>query len=400
MASLSFHSSPVTTGNVTGLPPSTTPPQQPKVLHTHHTSAPPPVTMYTPQQTTTGNYHGQQTTTAHHHHGHNEHHRSHSLPTLFMPAALPDLNNPPHHVEPVSTPEINSVLSDVNASTEPTQQAPGYLGQPLFALKDHSFEPVKTHNDSGVRSTAEIGDHLDDHSETQIFHPVPQHVGNGIMHSTPPMGHITPPKSTTQTGRVSPFSKPARAISPHPAIPVAPPTNTTMPLTPSPLPVMPITAPSFPTMPITQSNHMAVQTLAVTTSSLPPPMGMAVTSAPSIHGVAGSSVNHLTPHQPPPIPTVPVGSTTPTPPRTVMSGPPGSLSTGSTPRCLSPEDENTDISDEEGLKATIDALNDVIQKYKLEVCWSVEMLKFHAIICTTDQNYKVGHQNLMFSWQG
>lgn len=361
MASLSMQSSPVTTGNVSTVPPSVTPPQQPKMMHNHHASTP-PVALYTPSQTSTT-------------HGQGLDHRSHSLPEIYMPTVVPNM----HYVEPVSTPDINAASSNINPNPQQTMQPQGFLGQPLFALKDHSFEPVKTHNDSGVRSTAEIGHHLDDHSDqsSQIFHPVPQHVSNGIHNAAPPVGHITPPMGTTQHGRVSPFSKHARAISPHPSIPVAPPSNPAMTLPPS----------CHPAMMLTQSSNpvMAVPTMAVT-SSLGHSTGMSVTSTSSLHGGIGHGistnpppVSHLTPHQPhvspipPIIPTLPVATSTPSQPSTGMK--PGSLSASSTPRCLSPEEDNTDgLNDEEGLKATIDALNDVIQKYNLQVSLKVIVL--------------------------
>lgn len=334
-----MQSPPVTTGAVSPFPPSITQPHKPEMMHNH-----PPVPLYTPSTTTAA------TTYSVH-----DHHRSLSLPTIFTPPTVSPAPAPTSHVDPVSTPDIHQ--ASITAGQDNITQPPGYLGQPLFDLKNHSFEPVRTHNGHGVRSTAEIGDHLDHHGHTepQIFHPVHQPMPNGIHSTTPPVGNITPPLGIQHPGRKSPLPKGTRALSPHPAIPVAP--MPSHPIMTSTLthPAMPIT--STLAHPTSMNNAANINPIAikpgVITSPAPPRVG------------------HFQPSVPPPqiqphIATPPAART-PTPP-SGLTPPLASRSTGSTPRCLSPEEDDSGMSDEEGLKATIDALNDVIQKFTLEVC--------------------------------
>jgi hypothetical protein len=228
-----------------------------------------------------------------------------------------------------STTSLNtSITPDVvrSPSPVPTTDGPTHLGQPLFALKDHSFEPVKTHNESGVRSTADLGDHLDDHTHgsqhPEIFHPTPYPVSNGLHTSTTSIPNVPGiPSATTFHGGIGHGTS-----SYHP------------PSISPPLPVRHFTP---------------------------------ATANPPSH----PHVGHVTP--PPPVtaslpPLFPAGHRTPTPPNPSTLVAPGSLSTGSTPRCLSPEqngvdDGSSDLSNEEGLKATMDALDDVIKKYHLKV---------------------------------
>ena len=191
-----------------------------------------------------------------------------------------------------------------------TDNLSGNLGNPLFDLKDHSFEPVRTAPLHSIRSTAEIGDHLDDHHDNhgspQIFHPItpPVTIAPSVpsypatQPSVPPLGHVTPPPPLPYqppVGHVTPPLYPVHAHSPVP-----------------------------PTIP-TQGSGVAKQLPAVHSMTPPPPPG-----------------NHIAPSV--------------------------SLSAGNTPRSTSPsgQDKNGDsvsvMDDKEGLKVTMDALQDVINK--------------------------------------
>lgn len=196
-----------------------------------------------------------------------------------------------------------------HASAKSTENLSGNLGQPLFALKDHSFEPIRTAPLHSIRSTAEISDHFDDHhSSPQIFHPatppvtkataMPSYQDNPLLTqpSIPPLGHVTPP----------------------PSLPSQPPVgHTTPPLYHRQSPV--------PGTKLPQGNGVAVH----------PPMGHSGTPPP----LPG---NHISPS--------------------------ASLSAGSTPRSMSPSGEeknvvtSSSVDDQEGLKITMDALQDVINK--------------------------------------
>lgn len=339
MASLSLHSSPMNQGSTSPRPHNTTPPMHSKISHTPHTTAP-VVPLYTPPTT----------------HSYQTHDRSHSLPSILMPSPSPVPPGVPHisSSSSLSTGAVPDIVK--GPSPVPNSDTPTHLGQPLFHLKSHSFEPVKTHNESGVRSTADLGDHLDGHTNgnhhPQIFHPTPYHSVNGQPASTntvPPVPtHITPSPGLTTAPPVCHVSH----------IPTTTATMTSQPGIPSAAP--------FP------------GGLGHGVSSHPPPS----ITPPLAHFTPSITnpphVGHTTP--PPPVtntlPPFPVGhrTPTPTPPTQLMlaAPAPGSLSTGSTPRCLSPEENGVDdgvseMSDEEGLKATMDALNDVIQKCHLKV---------------------------------
>lgn len=213
---------------------------------------------------------------------------------------------------------VNSTQA-VNSSTvhaKSTENISGNLGQPLFDLKNHSFEPVRTAPLHSIRSTAEISDHLDDHHDIhgspQIFHPIAPPVTTAAagpnypegplltQPSIPPLGHVTPP----------------------PPLPYQP-------------PVGHITPPLYPV-------HGQ--------SPIPP--------AVSPHG--NGVVNHPPPGH----------SMTPPPPPGNHVTPPASLSAGNTPRSTSPsgQEKNDDsvdsMDDQEGLKVTMDALQDVVDKLK------------------------------------
>ena len=303
MASLGLYSSsPVNPGNIPH-PHNTTPPLHSKMSHTPHTTAP-AVPLYTPPATDSI-------------HTHN---RTHSLPSIFMPSPSPVPPGIPHvsSSSSLSTGVVPEVVK--GPSPVPPSDTPTHLGQPLFHLKDHSFEPVKTHNDSGVRSTADLGDHLDDHmngnDHPQIFHPTP-HIANGHPATTnivppvqtpiaPSMGYITTPPKGPPVGHVTPIATTTPIMSTQPGIP---------------------STASYP------------GGLTSGAPSHPPPS----ITPPLAHFTPPISnpphVGHITPVTNT-LPPFPVGHRTPTPPtQPILAAPPqGSLSTGSTPRCLSPEE--------------------------------------------------------------
>ncbi|XP_078371071.1 uncharacterized protein LOC144654719 isoform X2 [Oculina patagonica] len=240
-----------------------------------------------------------------------------SMPALFTRSiSTPSFTDAA--VSNTSQASVNSVqaMNSPTVHAKSTDDLPGNLGGPLFDLKNHSFEPVRTAPLHSIRSTAEISDHLDDHhyshSSPQIFHPitpplttaatVPNYQEGPLVTqpSIPPLGHVTPP----------------------PPLPFQP-------------PVGHITPPLYPV-------HGQ--------SPIPP------TISPQGNGV----VNHL-----------PAGhSMTPPPPPGNHVAPPVSLSAGNTPRSTSPsgQDKNEDpvssMDDQEGLKVTMDALQDVVEKLK------------------------------------
>ena len=204
---------------------------------------------------------------------------------------------------------VNSsqALNSPTAHAKSADDLSGNLGQPLFHLKNHSFEPVRTAPLHSIRSTAEISDHLDDHhdshSSPQIFHPITQPATTSAgplltQPSMPPLGHVTPPL---------PYQPPVGHITP---------------------PLFPVHSQS-PTPPTTASNGNGV--------------------------INHSSAGH---------------SMTPPPPPGNHVTPPASLSAGSTPRSTSPagQEKNGDtvnsMDDQEGLKVTMDALQDVVDKLK------------------------------------
>lgn len=238
--------------------------------------------------------------------------RSISTPSFTDPVVTNTNQAPVHSALAVNPPAVH-----VHAKS--TDNLSGNLGQPLFALKDHSFEPVRTAPLHSIRSTAEISDHLDyhhdhSHSSPQIFHPITPPVTTTVPNyqdgplltqpSIPPLGHVTPPPPLPYqpVGHITPPLYPVHGHSPI---------ATTIP---------------------SQSNGVMKH----------PPAGHSMTPPP-LHG------NH--------------------------AAPPVSLSAGNTPRSTSPSDKNGDtvssMDDQEGLKVTMDALQDVINKLQdtLEVSY-------------------------------
>ena len=221
----------------------------------------------------------------------------------------------------VSTTSQGSVnlVQAVNSPTvhaKSTENLSGNLGQPLFALKNHSFEPVRTAPLHSIRSTAEISDHLDDHhdshSSPQIFHPI-----------TPP---VTTAASVPNFQDVPPITQPSISpighVTPPPPLPYQPPVG-----------------------------HMTPPLYPIHGQSPVPP-----TISPQENG----PVSHLPAAH----------SMTPPPPPVNHGAPPLSLSAGNTPRSTSPsgqeknDDNVSSMDDQEGLKVTMDALQDVVDKLK------------------------------------
>lgn len=200
-----------------------------------------------------------------------------------------------------STQSINPPGTHAHAKS--TENLSGNLGQPLFALKDHSFEPIRTAPLHSIRSTAEISDHFDDHhSSPQIFHTI-----------TPPVTKASTMPSYQDNPLITQPSIP-------PPLPSQPPVGHTTP------PLYPVhrQSPVPPTM-LPQGNGIAKH----------PHMGHSMT--------------------PPPLPGNQISSS-------------ASLSAGNTPRSTSPSGEEKNgavsnaVDNQEGLKITMDALQDVINK--------------------------------------
>ena len=250
-----------------------------------------------------------------------------STQSLYTPPPVMTTPVPAAFTRSTSTPSFSS--ETVNTSVTATQMPPplltpsqgttharstdclsGNLGQPLFDLKNHSFEPVRTAH--SIRSNAVIGDrldHEDSHVEPQIFHPI------------------------------------------------APPTTT------------------VPSVPSYQAQPQPIQALGHATP--PPPLGCHA-MPPLYPAQCQSSIQAIIPtqgnggvNQP-----LPGQSMTPPPPPGNHISHAGSLSAGSTPRSVSPfsqetsGDTSSSVDDKEGLKITMNALQDVINKLQdtLEVC--------------------------------
>lgn len=232
-----------------------------------------------------------------------------------MPAVFTRSISTPSFTDAATSNTSQAAVNSSQALNSPTVHAKstdnlsGNLGQPLFDVKNHNFEPVRTAPLHSIRSTAEISDHLDDHhdshSSPQIFHPItpPLTTATGPLlpqPSIPPLGHVTPPPSL-------PYQPPVGHITP---------------------PLYPVHSQS-PTPPAVAANGNGV-----------------VNHSPAVH------------------------SMTPPPPPGNHVTPPASLSAGSTPRSTSPsgQEKNGDsvnlMDDQEGLKVTMDALQDVVEKLK------------------------------------
>lgn len=244
-----------------------------------------------------------------------------SMQPLYTPPPVMTTPIPAAFTRSTSTPSFSS--ETVNTSVTTTQMPPrlqtpsqgpvharstdclsGNLGQPLFDLKNHSFEPVRTAH--SIRSNAVIGDrldHEDSHIEPQIFHPIAPSITaapsvpsyQAQPQPIPPVGHATPPPPFGC--RAMPPLYPAQCQSPIQAI--------------------------IPT----QGN-------GVLTGNQPLP-GQSMTPPPP----PGNHISHA-----------------------------GSLSAGSTPRSVSPFSQETSgdtssaVDDNTGLKITMNALQDVINK--------------------------------------
>lgn len=240
---------------------------------------------------------------------------SNFLGAPLMPAVFTRSISTPSFTDAATSNASQATVNSSQSLNSPTVHAKstnnlsGNLGQPLFDLKNHSFEPVRTAPLHSIRSTAEISDHLDDHhdshSSPQIFHPItpPVTTAAGLVlaqPSVPPLGHVTPP----------------------PPLPYQPPVGHVTP------PLYPVHGQS-PTPPAVAPNGNGVVNHSPAGHSMtpPPPLG-----------------NHVTP--------------------------PASLSAGNTPRSTSPsgQEKNSDslnsMDDQEGLKVTMDALQDVVDKLK------------------------------------
>lgn len=227
--------------------------------------------------------------------------RSTSTPSLGSGTVTSAGHAPSHSLQSANSGTVHAKSTD-NLS--------GNLGGPLFDLKNHSFEPVRTAHLHSIRSTAEIGDHLDDHrdshSSPQIFHPI-----------TPP---VTTAPSAPSYQAMPPYVPPLGHVTPPPPLPYQPPVGHVTP------PLYPVNGQS-PVPPVVpnQGGGVASQLPAVHSMTPPPPPG-----------------NHITP--------------------------PLSLSAGNTPRSTSPSgqeksgDSVSMMDDKEGLKVTMDALQDVINK--------------------------------------
>ena len=301
---------------------------------------------------------------------------------------------------PITTPPNSNT-----AVTDPANHA-SHIGQPLFSVHNHQYEPVRTADAAGnIRSTAEIS-HLDDSSQgfsgtmPQIFHPVlssetsgPQPAGyHGNLQPVRPVGQVSPFHAQS----VTPVTNPAQPQFPiGQAMPpsVAPIVGAVGHVTPPPFParsVTPVTNPSQPQFPIGQTMPPSSAPLVGAVGHVTPPPYQ----SPAVTPVTN-------PTQPPfPIGQgmpLPVGHVTPPPPKAltppVVSSTNGSKS--SSPRSGSPanqessDDSGTEMDDEEGLKATLDALEDVIDKYQdsLSVCICGSTLKLPTSKITVEPRY-------------
>lgn len=268
----------------------------------------------------------------------------------YVPVAAPSpvvpTQNSTAPVAPlVSTPKSAPVTMPLLPSTRaPTvtgsSNCASHIGQPLFSVQSHQYEPVKTADSmANIRSTAEISDHLDVHhgqpsTMPQIFHPIVQPQISATQPSY--QGNLFPVQPVVPIGHISPT-------------PLAP---SSVPFQPNP-PVGHITPPPPPLNP---------RTMSPLPSSNPQPQFPVSQMMPPVIGNSADMVGHITPPPPPPPPTCL------TPP--MLSSANGSNHT--TPRSSSPpnqdkdssDDSGNEMDDEEGLKATLDALQDVIDKYQ------------------------------------
>ncbi|XP_032223194.1 protein transport protein sec31 isoform X2 [Nematostella vectensis] len=228
------------------------------------------------------------------------------------------------------------------APSVPSPQAPTHIGQPLIALKSHAFEPVKAH--TSIRSTAEIDEGIGTHEPQQeIYNPMHHAAQNG---STCTALVPTPPQAVLP---YHPLHVPNGNVPVNTSVGYAtPPTTTMLPHQPHPNNIYSSPASTMPPPPL-QTHHNS-------TYSSPVPLAHSAPATPT-----QMAVGHVTP----PPPTFPVSSRVPTPPQGQGLVPPMSSSAGNTPRCLSPlqNDPDDNLGDEEGLEATMFALEDVIQKY-------------------------------------
>ena len=263
--------------------------------------------------------------------------KSASVPSELMHAGEPPVTGK------TAPPSSNNLLPNSTSTN---------LGQPLCSLGTHSYEPIVPAHPLAIRSgpdinSVQLDESLPTETTPQIFNPaVPattvgapqlENVHGAFHHRSlsfpgpkhehmhPPVGHITPPPRlqhmTSDCGTPRTFTTPALQSATIPA--------------------------QFAVVQSLTPPHFAV---SGTTNQAPLTADQSVTP----------------PH--------PVTRTTATPPM--------SLSAGNTPKLLSPvsqhkklsTDDFEDFDEEEGLKKTMDAFQDVIDKYqdKLQVCFTAQ----------------------------
>lgn len=265
----------------------------------------------------------------------------------------------------ISTPSFTSETATNSAATsahsgqsttsetvhaKSTENLSGNLGHPLFHLKDHSFEPVTTAHLQSIRSTAEIGDHLDYHHDShtsrspQLFHPIASPITTSpsvsSYQATPPAVPLLGHDNHASPQIFHPVTQPVTTAPSAPSYQATPPAVSPLGHVTPPRP-LPYQSP-----------------LGHVTPPLYPVRGQSPIP-PTIPVQGGGVANQLPPHR----------MTPPPPPGNhVSTG--GSLSAGNTPRSTSPsgQEKNGDsasvctVDDREGLKITMDALQDVMNK--------------------------------------
>ena len=284
------------------------------------------------------------------------------VPTQNSTAPVAPLVSTPKSA-PVTMPLLPLLPSTRAPTVTGSSNCASHIGQPLFSVQSHQYEPVKTADSmANIRSTAEISDHLDVHhgqpsTMPQIFHPIVQPQISATQPSY--QGNLFPVQPVVPIGHISPT-------------PLAP---SSVPFQPNP-PVGHITPPPPPLNP---------RTMSPLPSSNPQPQFPVSQMMPPVTGNSADMVGHITPPPPPP--------TCLTPP--MLSSANGSNHT--TPRSSSPpnqdkdssDDSGNEMDDEEGLKATLDALQDVIDKYQESLSVSLsEILKLYHVL--------VNHSHLLF----
>ena len=267
--------------------------------------------------------------------------RSVSAPSLSNESST-NINQAPTNMAPCT-----NVASLQTSIVQPSEKL---IGQPLFDLKNHSYDPVVTAPLHSIRSTAEISDQCDDHHDhtsPQIFHPViPPVTTNSIINSYQEGTIVTQP------------CPPSLHASPQIFNPI------TTPITP------PVTTGNM------ASTYQDGGTLPQPGLSPSLPCQAPVGLATPLYGTLGQNCTVGSTQVIGGMPRLPGGHMTPPPDPACHVVPPTSLSAGSSPRSSSPSshekdfDETSFMDDKQGLKMTMDALQDVISKLhdRLEVC--------------------------------